>query len=108
MHLLAYNLIRLLMWQSASEHGRDLHRLSFAGTLHRLRSAWPMLALLSGRHAAHADALLGVLLQFIGDDPVPDRPDRLEPRRRKRRPKNYSLLQKPRETYRRQGDPDAR
>ena len=108
MHLLAYNLIRLLMWQSASEQGRDLHRLSFTGTLHRLRRAWPMLAMLSGRYDARADALLRVLLQFIGDDHVPDRPDRLEPRRRKRRPKNYTLLQKPRDFYRRHGDPDAR
>lgn len=108
MHLLAYNLIRLLMWQAAAEHGRDLHRLSFTGTLHRLRSAWPMLALLSGRHRAGAAALCGVLLQFIGHDHVPDRPDRLEPRRRKRRPKNYSLLQNPRDTYRSSGDPHVR
>ena len=108
MHLLAYNFIRLLMWQAAAEHGRDLHRLSFTGTLHRLRSAWPMLALLSGRPDGHAEALLSVLLAFIADDHVPDRPDRLEPRRRKRRPKNYSLLQQPRDHYRRNGDPDAR
>ena len=108
MHLLAYNLIRLLMWQAASEHGRDLHRLSFTGTLHRLRRVWPMLAMLSGRDDARTDALLSVLLQFIGDDHVPDRLDRLEPRRRKRRPKNYSLLQKPRDFYRRNGDAHAR
>ena len=108
MHLLAYNLIRLLMWQAAAEYGRDLHRLSFTGTLHRLRSAWPMLALLSGRRHAEAAALCGVLLALIGHDHVPDRPERLEPRRRKRRPKNYSLLQKPRDFYRRNGDPHAR
>ncbi len=108
MHLLAYNFIRLLMWQAAAEHGRDLHRLSFTGALHRLRIAWPILALLSGRGDGHAEALLSVLLEFIGDDHVPDRPDSLEPRRRKRRPKNYSLLQKPRDVYRRNGDPDAR
>ena len=33
MHLLAYNLIRLLMGHAAARHGRDLRRLSFAGTL---------------------------------------------------------------------------
>jgi len=108
MHLLAYNLIRLLMWRAAAEHGRDLHRLSFTGTLHRLRSAWPMLALLSGHREKSADALLSVLLQSISRDEVPHRPDRFEPRRRKRRPKNYSLLQKNRDAYRRQGDPHAR
>lgn len=43
MHLVAYNLIRLLMWQAAREHGRDLHRLSFTGTLHRRRDFLPLL-----------------------------------------------------------------
>jgi len=105
MHLLAYNLIRLLMWQAARAHGRDLHRLSFVGTLHRLRAALPLL-LAGGRVVA---ARLGVQLRRdIAGDLLPRRPDRLEPRRRKRRPKNYSLLVKPRSWYRNHGDPDAR
>ena len=42
MHLLAYDLIRALMWQAAREHGRPLHRLSFAGTMQRFRSDRPL------------------------------------------------------------------
>ena len=30
MHLLAYNLIRVLMWQAAATHRQSLHRLSYA------------------------------------------------------------------------------
>lgn len=41
-HLLAYNLIRLLMRQAVREHGRSLHRMSFTGTLHRLRLVPPL------------------------------------------------------------------
>lgn len=106
MHLLAYNLIRLVMWHAARQAGRDLHRLSFTGTLHRLRAALP-LALLSC-HRATAEMLLGHLLGCVAQDCLPDRPDRFEPRRVKRRPKEYSLLVKPRRWYHRHGDEGGR
>ena len=106
MHLLAYNLIRLLMWHAARRHGRDLHRLSFAGTLHRLRTAFPLL-LFQCRPTDRA-MLLEHLLACIASDRVPDRPNRMEPRRRKRRPKQYSLMQKPRRWYHAHGDDHAR
>jgi len=97
MHLLAYNLIRLLMWQAARVHGRDMHRLSFVGTLHRLRTVLPLL--LARRGQRLAVALLECLLDWIATDLVPWRPDRVEPRRVKRRPKQYSRLNKPRQWY---------
>lgn len=108
MHLLAYNLIRLLMWQAARNHHRDLHRLSFTGTLHRLRAAWPALTLRARRQDDDPWILWRQFLSWIAADQVPDRPDRIEPRRKKRRPKEYSLLQQPRTYYRRHGDPHAR
>ena len=75
------------------------------GTLHRLPPALPLL-LAGGQVVA---ARLGVQLRRdIAGDLPPRRPDRLEPRRRKRRPKNYSLRVKPRPWYRVHGDPDAR
>ncbi len=106
MHLLMYNLIRLIMWQAARRHGRDLHRLSFTGTLHRLRPVFALLMQATGRPSAIA--LVAHLLRCVARDMLPHRPDRVEPRRVKRRPKPYSLLTKPRAYYRRHGDPDAR
>lgn len=106
MHLLAYNLIRLLMWQAAERHGCSLHRLSFTGTLHRLRSALSLLLFAST--LLDQARLLGFLLRCIAADTVPDRPDRVEPRRVKRRPKAYPLLVKPRDWYRQHRDPNAR
>jgi len=106
MHLLAYNLIRVLMWEAACEHRRPLHRLSFTGTLHRRRALQPWMML---EHSAQtASALLNVLRSWIAQDVVPDRPGRVEPRRRKRRPKEYSLLQQPRSHYHHYGDLHAR
>jgi hypothetical protein len=41
-------------------------------------------------------ALASELLRLIAFDPLPQRPGRGEPRAKKRRPKNYQLLTKPR------------
>ena len=99
MHLVTYNLIRLLMWHAAHEHDRDPHRLSFTGTLHRLRDVFPFM--LQAKTQREALRLLSRLLEWIAGDLVPDRPNRLEPRRKKRRPKAYGLLNKPRSWYHR-------
>lgn len=98
MHLLAYNLLRALMWQAATRHGRDLHRLSFAGTVDRLNAMIPYLWLFQGTHKAKT--LYHLLLQWIAHDPNPDRPNRIEPRAVKRRPKKFSLLNQPRNQMR--------
>ena len=105
MHLVEYNLIRLLMWHAAREHDCDLHRLSFTGTLHRWRDVLPLM--LRARSRAEALQLVTRLLRWIAADPVPDRPNRVEPRRKKRRPKAYSLLSKQRSWYHRHGDANA-
>ena len=99
MHLLAYNLIRGLMWQAASQHGRPLHRLSFAGTVDRLNAAGPYLWLFQGTERARV--LWELLLRWIAGDEVPNRPNRIEPRAVKRRPKQYDLLNKPRRVLQR-------
>lgn len=105
-HLLVYNLIRLLMWQAAVRHGRDLHRLSFTGTLHRIRAVLPFISSITGQTTLLN--LLAYLLESIANDQVPHRPDRVEPRRIKRRPKPYDLLNRPRHEYRGREDDNAR
>ena len=99
MHLLAYNLIRFLMWQAARARGRNLHRLSFTGTLHRLRHMLPLLLIQTRCQNAKPSALLGHLLAWIAHDVVPHRPDRCEPRRLKRRAKQYTYIVNPRADY---------
>jgi hypothetical protein len=98
MHLLAYNLVRSLMWQAASTHNRPLHRLSFAGTVDRLNAMTPYLELFEGSRRARD--LCDLLLQWIADDEVPNRPNRIEPHAVKRRPKQYNHLNRPRNQMR--------
>jgi hypothetical protein len=107
MHFLAYNLIRLVMWRAARKHGKDLHRLSFTGTLHRLRVTLPFFMALGNSSTARRTDLFNQLLTWIADDLLPARPNRCEPRRKKRRPKEYSLLNKPRAWYRTHVDSGA-
>jgi len=91
---LAYNLIRLLMWRAAQHHGMDVRRLSFAGTQQRVMAVLPYL----GQYRTPDDphAWTPYLLAQIARDSLPHRPDRIEPRAVKRRPKNYRRLTRPR------------
>lgn len=92
MHALAYNLIRALMLEAARTHHVDPARLSFKGTVDALRQWTPLFAHRSGR----AREARRALLHTIAADHVPDRPNRAEPRARKRRPKPYAWLTSPR------------
>lgn len=89
---IAYNLVRALMLEAAWTHHCELSRLSFKGTVDTLRQWSPLFApgLFEFRRAREE------LLRIIAADQVLARPDRSEPRARKRRAKNYQLLTKPR------------
>jgi hypothetical protein len=99
MHAIAYNLIRALMQQAAALYQVPIDRLSFKGTTDTLRQ-WA-----DALHAAHAKPrtytrLFNELLRILAEDVVPHRPDRAEPRVRKRRPKAYPLMTHTRRDYR--------
>jgi hypothetical protein len=96
MHALAYNLVRALLLETALAHAVPIDRLSFKGALDALQS-WAERALVSRRHRRHARE---TLLARLANDLVPLRPGRSEPRARKRRPKDYQLLTKPRRRMR--------
>ena len=97
-HLLVYNLIRKVMAQAASEHQRDPRTLSFKGTLQTLNAfALPLLTCTPAQLAN----VVRQLLQAIVHHRVGNRPDRIEPRAKKRRPKPYPLLMRPRDQARR-------
>jgi hypothetical protein len=98
-YMIAYNLIRALILQSCITLQTQMDRLSFKGTLAILRQVNPpTLRLLWTRKLE--ESLPQAVLLIIAKDIVPDRPNRQEPRARKRRPKNYQLLKKPRGIFR--------
>jgi len=96
LHLIAYNLVRLTMLEAAAGHHLPLERISFKGTVSTLRQ-WAHPFATAQPRARHA--LWNLLLGCLAHDPIPHRPDRIEPRARKRRPKNYQLLNKPRSLF---------
>jgi Transposase DDE domain len=92
-HLLAYNLTRTVMAQAALEFGLAPRELSFTGALQTLLAFAERLA---EAGPAQAEALRLGLLVAVASHQVGDRPDRVEPRARKRRPKDYPHLHRPR------------
>jgi hypothetical protein len=95
MHFIAYNLIRCIMQKAALTYEVDLCRVSFKGCLDTVRQFAN--ALQGAEHKPRTvAAMTEEMLQAIARDPLPLRPNRCEPRVRKRRPKNYRLLTKSR------------
>jgi hypothetical protein len=97
-HMLVYNLIRTIMAQAAQAHDRDPRTLSFKGTLQTLNAfALPLLTCAE----ENVPEVIRAMLRAIAQHRVGNRPGRLEPRRRKRRPKPYKYLMEPRDVARR-------
>ena len=95
-HLLAYNLIRLLMAQAAAGHATTPRALSFKHTV-QLWSEFSSRAVLATADPADA---LQTLFRLIAQLPAGHRPCRHEPRARKRRPKSFPWLKVPRHVAR--------
>jgi len=95
-HILAYNLIRTIAAQAAVKHGIEPRTISFKGTVQTLEAIQPVIAMRGENDASFRKVLYEHLLDAIAIHRVADRPDRYEPRLRKRRPKHYGFLRKPR------------
>jgi hypothetical protein len=93
-HLLAYNVIRLLMAQAACNADVDPRSLSFKHTV-QLWTEWVARGVSATKDSQR-------LFTLIAQCKVGHRPGRIEPRMRKRRPKPYPWLKVPRPHARRQ------
>jgi hypothetical protein len=91
-HLLAYNLIRGTMLEAADAAGVPPHQLSFKGALQSVNTFLGIIIADTRNVHRHYSALLWM----VAAHRVADRPDRIEPRLVKRRPKPHKLLQEPR------------
>ena len=96
MHLLAYNLIRQVMAEAALKADVCPCEISFKGTLQTLNQFLPML-----QAAVSFEHWYECLLDAITEHIVANRPDRIEPRCRKRRPKQFKNLREHRSAYKR-------
>lgn len=82
-YAIVYNLVRLVMVKAAGDQKTPLHSVSFTDALRWLSQACQRLA----------------PLHLVT---IPQRPHRVEPRARKRRPKQFDLMRKPRRLLREQ------
>jgi hypothetical protein len=94
MHLLAYNLIRTLMAQAAATVGVCPRDISFKGALQTL----VVFAAAGWSCPQRRNELYTAVLCAVATHRVNDRPDRVEPRAVKRRPKKQVYLNEPRST----------
>src|SRR5437763_10808283 len=95
-HVLAYNLIRTVMAQAAARGGVAPRTISFTGAMQTLGAFQPLLEFGAAREAASRLGLCHDLLDAIATHRVGDRPDRYEPRVKKRRRNHYGWLTRPR------------
>jgi len=98
-HLLSYNIIRLLMAQAAREAGIHPREISFKHTV-QLWTEWTSQHLSTETAARNAG-----LFRLLAQRTVGNRPGRREPRARKRRPKSYPWLKVSRTQARQQMRP---
>lgn len=99
MNAIAYNLMRCVMQEAAQRHDVPLDRLSFKGSMDSVRHFADRIHAASGNPRSQRRSY-DELLAIIASDVLPQRPDRNEPRARKRRPKLYQLLNQPRHKMR--------
>lgn len=97
MYLMADNLIRTVIGESAAEYQVEPRSLSFKGALQSINAFRSAIVLLD---SSNLPLLYDDLLGMIASHPVGNRPGRIEPRAVKRRPKCLELLKVPRSVAR--------
>lgn len=98
--ILAYNLIRQSMLQSAIESGYQPYQLSFAASLQMLTTTWVLAAVPPLVTISDRGRLIALRILNGHSHRVANRPNRVEPRAVKRRPDPIALLTELRETAR--------
>ena len=83
------------MQKAAHSYDVPLARISFKGTLDTVRQ-WNEVIHASSGQPRKQSLLITDMLRLIAWDTLPQRPGRSEPRAKKRRPKNFHLLTRPR------------
>ncbi len=97
-HLMAYNLLRALMWEAAKKVGVSPLRVSLQGTRQHLGN---FISKLADAAPKQRQRLYRTLLTVVSHKLVPHRPGRIEPRVKKQRPKAYGWMQQPRAVLKR-------
>ncbi|MDJ0719365.1 MAG: IS4 family transposase [Prochloraceae cyanobacterium] len=96
-YLLAYNLLRTIMYRAGTRFNRNHMRLSLQASRQHLKNLLPKL---ENKTQARREKLYKTMLEKVADSYTKKRSKRVEPRVKKRRPKAYPLMQEPRHVLR--------
>ena len=91
-HMLAYNLVRRVIVESALIFDKLPRQLSFKGAVQALNAFMSVMTARGPNIEQHYQCLL----LSVSQNEIGERPNRIEPRKIKRRPKSYKLLNEPR------------
>ena len=95
--MMAMNLVRMLMIESATKRGKEPTRLSFSAALRHVVSTSIRMSTAPVRELP---ALYEIMLEDIAAETVPERPGRNEPRMKRREMKHYEALRTTRAEWR--------
>ena len=94
MHAVVFNAVRAVMTEAGRVVDRASYRLSFTAAKEAIEAyAVPL------SNPVHRECAWLAMLKLIGSQVVDDRPNRAEPRKLKRRPKDCKYMTKPRQKY---------
>lgn len=89
-HMIAYNLIRSVMSAAAYENDRQVRQISFKGVQQLVNSLF--YAIVNVQSRSELQRICNTILTASLCHQVANRPDRFEPRKRKRHPKPYPKM----------------
>jgi hypothetical protein len=95
-HILANNLIRTIIAQTAIKHDVEPRTVRFKGAFQTLEAFQPLIDYQEYRGISFRVSLYHHVLDAIALHRVADRPDRFEPRKRKGRPFRFDKRTRPR------------
>ena len=95
MYAISYNLIRGLMQKAAKMYHVSIEKISFKGTVQQLNQ-WLWILIKEEYSLSKFRHLMAMFYEKLVDKLLSERPGRREPRARKRRAKNYNIMNKPR------------
>ena len=96
-YLLAYNLLRTIMYQAGTLLNTDPVRLSLQATRQHFKN---FTTELTHKTKVRGQKIYRIMLETVADSYQKARVGRVEPRVKKRRPKAYPLMQEPRQVLR--------
>ena len=94
MHFIVYNCLRLLMLNAADQADVPVRLISFKASIQTLRQWEPLLK--PDMSTAEQARLMSLLCDSLAASVIHSRPGRREPRCKKRRPKNFQRMTRPR------------